>query len=170
MKCPSCTANLSHIKVSAVPLDICDHGCGGIWFDEKELSHFDEWNEFNVDKLLFPQAKGKGTIKSKRQCPKCSGEVLAVLKFGTKSSVEIDQCFNCAGIWLDAGELSAIRAQYPSAAERQVAGDEFLAQSKSLLEDQFRRARLERHAEIVTEERSLSFVQTIILKLMRVAR
>lgn len=41
------------------------------------------------------------------KCPKC-GMDLQTLKRGT---VEIDTCFNCHGIWLDAGELDDIVGQ-----------------------------------------------------------
>lgn len=41
------------------------------------------------------------------KCPKC-GMDLQVLKRG---DVEIDSCFNCNGVWLDAGELERIMAQ-----------------------------------------------------------
>jgi uncharacterized protein len=40
------------------------------------------------------------------KCPKC-GLDLQTLKQG---SVEIDTCFNCKGIWLDAGELEQLGA------------------------------------------------------------
>lgn len=38
------------------------------------------------------------------KCPKC-GMDLQTLKQGT---VEVDTCFNCKGVWLDAGELEQI--------------------------------------------------------------
>lgn len=38
------------------------------------------------------------------KCPKC-GMDLQTLKRG---SVEVDTCFNCKGVWLDAGELEAV--------------------------------------------------------------
>ena len=41
------------------------------------------------------------------KCPKC-GLDLHSLKQG---DVEIDTCFNCKGVWLDAGELERIRDQ-----------------------------------------------------------
>ena len=41
------------------------------------------------------------------KCPKC-GMDLHTLKQG---SVEIDTCFNCKGIWLDAGELEQVTKQ-----------------------------------------------------------
>lgn len=40
------------------------------------------------------------------KCPKC-GMDLQTLNKGT---VEIDTCFNCKGVWLDAGELEQIVA------------------------------------------------------------
>jgi hypothetical protein len=40
------------------------------------------------------------------KCPKC-GMDLQTLKRG---DVDIDSCFNCHGVWLDAGELEAILA------------------------------------------------------------
>ena len=41
------------------------------------------------------------------KCPKC-GLDLHTLK---KGSVEVDTCFNCKGVWLDAGELEQIVKQ-----------------------------------------------------------
>lgn len=38
-------------------------------------------------------------------CPRCAGAMQAV---GTNQGVEIDQCLECGGIWLDAGELEAL--------------------------------------------------------------
>ena len=40
------------------------------------------------------------------KCPKC-GMDLQTLKHG---DVEIDTCFNCHGVWLDAGELEHIQS------------------------------------------------------------
>jgi uncharacterized protein len=40
------------------------------------------------------------------KCPKC-GMDLHTLK---KGKVEIDTCFNCKGVWLDAGELEQVTA------------------------------------------------------------
>ena len=36
--------------------------------------------------------------------------------FSAKKRVEVDQCPNCGGYWLDAGELEAIRAEKTYAA------------------------------------------------------
>jgi uncharacterized protein len=41
------------------------------------------------------------------KCPKC-GMDLQTLKRG---NVEVDTCFNCHGVWLDAGELDQLHQQ-----------------------------------------------------------
>ena len=41
--------------------------------------------------------------------------------FDVNNQVQIDQCWQCSGIWLDVGELEAIRSQYASNAERKKA-------------------------------------------------
>ena len=39
------------------------------------------------------------------KCPKCGLDLHTL----TKGKLEIDTCFNCHGIWLDAGELEQLR-------------------------------------------------------------
>jgi uncharacterized protein len=43
------------------------------------------------------------------KCPKCGMDLQTL----TRGRVEIDTCFNCQGVWLDAGELDQIIAQGP---------------------------------------------------------
>jgi protein-arginine kinase activator protein McsA len=43
------------------------------------------------------------------KCPKCGMDLQTL----AKGKVEIDTCFNCQGVWLDAGELDQIIAQGP---------------------------------------------------------
>jgi len=52
----------------------------------------------------------------KRECPRCAGVKLHRHFFSAKRRVEVDQCPNCAGYWLDAGELAMIRAETSQAA------------------------------------------------------
>ncbi len=43
------------------------------------------------------------------KCPKCGMDLQTL----TKGSVELDTCFNCHGVWLDAGELDRLVAKGP---------------------------------------------------------
>jgi hypothetical protein len=68
-------------------------------------------------KLAFQQAQ----LLSERQqealktlhfmkCPKC-GFDLQPLK---SDDLSIDTCFNCKGVWLDAGEMEQLKQRYPT--------------------------------------------------------
>jgi Zn-finger nucleic acid-binding protein len=53
----------------------------------------------------------------KRACPKCEGVKLKKHFFSAKRRVEVDECPNCGGYWLDAGELARIRDEKEQAAK-----------------------------------------------------
>lgn len=113
MNCPVCTTPLSPIPVNGVTVDVCDGGCGGLWFDQFELQRFGEPREPAPDVLLSvprnPALKLDATRK--RPCPRCVEVMLKRRLFHRHSQVEIDECGGCAGIWLDAGELLKIREE-----------------------------------------------------------
>ena len=55
----------------------------------------------------------------KRECPRCEGIKLHRHYFSAKRRVEVDQCPNCGGYWLDAGELQQIRTERGETARTQ---------------------------------------------------
>ncbi len=123
MDCPACDGTLSHLHVSEVEVDVCKGGCGGIWFDQNELKKFDEPHEGAGAELLNIDVDPgiKVDHEQKRNCAKCHGVTMMRNFFSVKKEVEIDTCANCAGVWLDAGELNAIRKQFSSEKERKEA-------------------------------------------------
>jgi len=112
MKCPACFNALSELQVGSLVVDVC-HGCGGIWFDAFELQRVDEQTEVAGERLLQIDHDPRVVVDPlrKRQCPRCEGVKLHRHFFSAKRRVQVDQCPNCAGYWLDAGELAAIRAE-----------------------------------------------------------
>ena len=40
MNCPACGNVLKEMTVSDISVDVCQGGCGGIWFDNFELKKF----------------------------------------------------------------------------------------------------------------------------------
>jgi Zn-finger nucleic acid-binding protein len=46
--------------------------------------------------------------------------------YSPKHQIEIDECANCGGIWLDAEELEQIRELFPTQNDRDHAGDVFI--------------------------------------------
>lgn len=119
MKCPACFNELSEIQVGPVLVDVCQGGCGGVWFDPFELKKMDEHSEAG-EPLLHLKRDPSVTVdpSRKRSCPRCLDIKLRRHFFSPKQRVEVDECPNCGGYWLDAGELERIRSGN-AAAERE---------------------------------------------------
>ncbi len=113
MNCPACSRDLIEVQVGSVCVDICQGGCGGIWFDAFELQKVDEDHEQAGEHLLAIELDPNVVVDSthRRSCPRCAGIKLQRHFFSAKRRVEVDQCPNCGGYWLDAGELTQIRAE-----------------------------------------------------------
>ncbi|MGA2864136.1 MAG: zf-TFIIB domain-containing protein [Verrucomicrobiota bacterium] len=124
MKCPACFHELTELQVGSLFVDVCQGGCGGIWFDAFELGRVDEENEAAGEALLQIQRDERVVVDAtrKRECPRCPGIKLHRHFFSAKRRVEVDECPNCAGYWLDAGELAQIRAEKAATARERQAG------------------------------------------------
>jgi Zn-finger nucleic acid-binding protein len=118
MKCPACFNELSQVQVGSLVVDVCQGGCGGIWFDAFELERVDEEGEVAGEPLLKIRRDQDIVVDParKRECPKCDGVKLHRHFFSAKRRVQVDQCPNCGGYWLDSGELAQIRAEKDAAA------------------------------------------------------
>ena len=127
MICPGCSRELSESSVDGVTVDVCDGGCGGIWFDNYEVKKFDEPHESTGQLLLEVQRDPSIHVDhtQRRDCPKCTGQVMMRHFASVKHEVEIDECPACGGMWLDHGELGLIRQQYDSEAEQKAAAREY---------------------------------------------
>jgi Zn-finger nucleic acid-binding protein len=121
MKCPACFNPLREIQVGSLKVDVCQGGCGGIWFDAFELERVDEENEVAGEPLLHIQRDEGIVVDSsrKRDCPRCAGIKLHRHFFSAKRRVEVDQCPSCGGYWLDGGELEQIRIERSETARTQ---------------------------------------------------
>lgn len=124
MKCPACFNELTELKVGRLVLDACQGGCGGIWFDSFELQKVDEESETAGEPLLHLQRDERIIVdpSRKRECPRCAGVKLHRHFISAKRRVEVDQCPNCGGYWLDAGELALVRAEKTQAGTAEHAG------------------------------------------------
>jgi len=112
MKCPACYNELTEVQVGPIQVDVCQGGCGGVWFDAFELQQVDEIHEPG-DSLLHiqPDPQVVVDLSRKRECPRCAGIKLHRHFFSPRRQVQVDQCPNCGGYWLDAGELALIRRE-----------------------------------------------------------
>jgi hypothetical protein len=113
MKCPACFNELTKRQIGSLVVDVCDGGCGGIWFDAFELQRVDEEEEAAGEPLLHINRDDRVVpdVSRKRDCPRCADVRLRRHFFSAKRRVEVDECPNCGGYWLDAGELEQIREE-----------------------------------------------------------
>jgi Zn-finger nucleic acid-binding protein len=127
MNCPACKNDLAEIMIDDIAFDICERGCGGIWFDKFEFQKVDEPHESAGEKLLGISKDPSVVVdhNEKYNCPKCENVIMVKHFYSVKKEVAVDECPSCGGFWLDYGELGQIRGLYASDEERQKAAKEY---------------------------------------------
>ena len=128
MDCPACGHALSTRTAGELTVDVCDGGCGGVWFDHYELRKVDERAESAGEALLdVPRDPNVVVDPAKRYgCPKCTDGVVMMRHFWSVArKVTIDECPECGGVFLDAGELREIRDLYATEGDRHAAADAY---------------------------------------------
>ena len=130
MNCPACSHVLQPMTFSGITLDVCQGGCGGIWFDQFELQKVDEPHESAGEAVLNVQRDPAVTVdhSKRRNCPRCPSRVMMRHFFSPKREVEVDECPECGGFWLDHGELGKIRNEYKTDAERSKAASAYFTE------------------------------------------
>lgn len=123
LTCPACGASMAKIKMEPenVHLDVCSKGCGGIFFDNREIEKFDEvaediseiLNEYREKSFIQPTLDDS----TDRVCPACGGNFIKHF-VSIKKEIQIDDCYSCGGKFLDYCELEKMRSQYNSTEER----------------------------------------------------
>jgi len=120
---------MTEIAAGDVKVQACKGACGGLWFDEWTLGKVDQPDQSAGQSLLnIPQnASLKVDQSQRRKCPRDS--VVMMRHFwSVKRDVVVDECPKCEGIFLDPGELAAIRADYKSDAERHKAAEAYYSE------------------------------------------
>ena len=130
--CPACGNALGLYTVFSLDFEDCPK-CKGIWLFSDELRKLKNrvadgslrWLNAEIENIDKASA-----IPTKRPCVKCAGVNMISVIFGS-SSIVVDWCPKCHGIWLDRGEFDAITAYlreemahaHPKEIEKQVAAD-----------------------------------------------
>ena len=128
MNCPVCQKNMTEQDFGGVMVDVCLDGCKSLWFDWMELKKLDETNEGFGAALqaatAYPRSNDAG--RSPLICPKC-GIKMHAHKYESAKEVNVDECYQCGGIFLDSGELKIIRDAHMNEQEERAYGDKLLA-------------------------------------------
>lgn len=109
MTCPACQGELAVHKceVSSLEIDCC-FICRGLWFDRNELRRFFSspklYKKFRLPELDVTGKKAR-PASGPRQCPRCVTATMPQVSLG---DVEVEECPECQGIWLDSGEISRL--------------------------------------------------------------
>lgn len=115
INCPACHHAMAKVPFAelGINIDICTEGCGGIYFDNRELEKFDEAHE-DITPIL-ENIKDKKFIdvntEETRICPVCNTKMVKHYN-DRRKEVMIDECYNCGGIFLDNQELFKIREAF----------------------------------------------------------
>ncbi len=128
--CPVCGKDMEKVysKDNTLCIDVCTNGCGGIFFDNRELKKVDEEKE-NIDFILeaIKDKEFKNTDSQEQlTCPLCNS-IMVKNHTNFQGGVEIDECYTCGGIFLNNGELQKIRQEYKDENKRKEEFSAFLA-------------------------------------------
>ncbi len=106
MKCPKCKiAEMLPATYEGVEVDRCPR-CEGMYFDKGELEHMlVSRSAEGVDRSEFTVLSDKHDMMVGR-CQRCDVEMRPMVGH---AGLRIDRCPNCGGIYLDQGELAAMR-------------------------------------------------------------
>ena len=111
VNCPACGKIMQKVLVQGgFAIDVCVDGCGGMFFDNKEIQELnDSENDIaEIKKLLSGKAFVPVDETLVRTCPACGTKMTKTRALG----VQIDTCYNCNGIFLDNGEFELVRTHF----------------------------------------------------------
>ena len=121
MNCPNNhKGEMEKVLFHNVEVDYCPE-CLGAWFDHEELAHAKNDKDAQLNWLDFDiwRDKAKFTMSPKdRRCPACRTAFVEVAY--DNSSVKIDFCKHCRGIWLDRGEFKQIMVYLKKKADYEI--------------------------------------------------
>ncbi len=110
MKCPNCGREIEKIQYLGAPVDMCPD-CRGIWSEENDFEQFLRYVWKECDGLLISEP-GAGQeedkkFNSEKMCPRCRLNLIET-KYSPYSSVILNKCPACKGIWSDAGSVEKL--------------------------------------------------------------
>ncbi len=110
MDCPKCHQPLETITISRVQVERCPK-CAGTWYDKDELRVLkDKGSRGDYCWIDFDLWKDIDKFRARRQqryaCPR-DGSPMTTVHYG-ESSIAVDICSECNGIWLDKEEYGEI--------------------------------------------------------------
>lgn len=117
VRCPACGEEMAKIFLPELSMyvDVCTDGCGGIFFDNRELKILNN-NADQID-VIMDSIDGKNFKKVDetldRVCPSCGAKMVKNKvnndEVHNGEFVVIDECYQCGSKFLDFGELGKFK-------------------------------------------------------------
>ena len=108
-QCPGCGKPLDEYAVFSMRFEGCP-ACKGIWLFKDELRRLKNKVEHGSMRWLNDEINNiekTSAVATKRVCPKCKNVKMVSAIFGN-SSLVIDWCPQCHGMWLDQDEFDSV--------------------------------------------------------------
>lgn len=108
MNCPNHHGKLEKVIFHNVETDYCPE-CLGVWFDRDELLYAKDEKDQQLNWVDVDLWRDKGRFQLSagyKHCPFCRTGLMEVSY--DDSSVKVDFCKHCQGVWLDRGEFKQI--------------------------------------------------------------
>lgn len=112
MQCPACGNELLPETINHITYQVCDGGCGGVWFERQEIEQCDETLAFSGERLTVKKEVCPSLNQSKRYtCPSCTNIIMGRRYLDSIEDVLVDECPSCGGFWLNGDDLEEMHSQ-----------------------------------------------------------
>ncbi|MBE9115734.1 zf-TFIIB domain-containing protein [Lusitaniella coriacea LEGE 07157] len=109
--CPKCRALLNPVVYAEIEVDRCPD-CGGIWFDAQEAEDLKTIKGSESLDAGNPEIGEQfNEMEEDTPCPRCNVSLRGMLDID-RYSIWYEQCPQCRGMWLDAGEFKQFRQNF----------------------------------------------------------
>ena len=123
-RCPACGEPLAAYQLGSVRFEGCN-ACKGMWLFPSELRRLKDKVGDGALRWMNDEIEAIGqaaAMETKRVCPHCPEQRLTAVRFG-RSTVMMDWCPQCRGVWLDRDEFSVVYDYLRQESEAMKPGD-----------------------------------------------
>ncbi len=110
MQCPACGRELVSRIVNELAVDVCEGGCGGVWFNWLEVTRSNGLLPSPAEQQLVVARDEQIVIDHSRRyrCPNCENIAMSRDFSSVLPDLLLNDCPSCGGFWLNGDEVDEI--------------------------------------------------------------